>query len=423
MRKLSSWIDVRAVPLMVTMVLVVAGAVYSFVWMALAHGGWLSYSDLGNSTGLAYAIGHGHFASVYAPSSQLDSPPGFEILLAPVMLLAHAVGFGTSLTAGAHAKTLTVVLTGVATALGCALLFALDAVARDWDYSEAKRLALAACAGLGVVSAAAFWGHPEDAIALALVLWAALAVERRGNEGWRQAGWLLGLAVACQPLALLAVAPVVARAGWRDLRVAAWRLALPSLVVLMPELLATPRRALHAVVEQPFFPPAESGTPFSHLARSLGHGLYSGGTLRLLVTVTAVTLGFLACRRRYDLPFVLFVMAAAFTLRVVFESELLGFYFLPVVALCLLLSLRRGWSRFEAAAVLSVVSLALGNRRQHEIVLWWPGIMAATIALLVLAYASLPAHDAGRADLRRLAGSERADSSWTTISHVRLLDA
>ncbi len=92
--------------------------------------------------------------------------------------------------------------------MAASVLFALDAVARRWGYSEARRFALSLVAGIGVVSAAVFWGHPEDCIALALVLWAALAVDRAGVGGLHRAAWLLGLAVACQPLALLAVAPV-----------------------------------------------------------------------------------------------------------------------------------------------------------------------------------------------------------------------
>ena len=271
------------------------------------------------------------------------------------------------------------------------------------------------------MSAAAFWGHPEDCIALAFVVWAALAVERRGAEGLRRAGWLLGIAVACQPLALLAVAPVVSRARGRDLGAVAWRFAVPIAVVLVPELVATPARAFHALVDQPFYPPTESTTPFSHLARSLGHGMYSGGTLRLAATVVAVVVGWAACRRRHDLPFVLFVMALAFTFRVLFESELLGYYFFPVVALCLLLSLRRGWARFDVCAAVSLVNVALGNHRVHDIVLWWPAMMATVLVLLVLAYASLPASNAGGADMRRLARRER-ESTWVTISHVRLLE-
>jgi len=184
--------------------------------------------------------------------------------------------------------------------------------------SEARRLA-AVVAGLGVVSAAVFWGHPEDCIALALVPWAALAVDRDGRHGLRRAAWLLGVAVACQPLALLAVAPVVARFGWRDLRGAVLPLALPTVVVVLPEVVASKARKLHAVVDQPYLPAGESSTPFGHFARALGHGMYSGGTLRLVATVAAVSMGCALCRRRHDLPTVLFAMSLAFTLRVARE--------------------------------------------------------------------------------------------------------
>jgi len=99
--------------------------------------------------------------------------------------------------------------------------------------------------------------------------------------------------------------------------------------------------------------------------------------------------GYVLCRRRYHLQTVLFVMALAFTLRVLLESELLGFYFYPVVALCLLLTLRsRSWSPFVACAVASVLCLALGNRRAHDIVLWWPAIMATTLVMIGLAGAA-----------------------------------
>ena len=105
-----------------------------------------------------------------------------------------------------------------------------------------------------------------------------------------------------------------------------------------------------------------------------------------------------------------------------FESELLGFYFYPVVAICLLLTMRQSWSRFELCAVLSVVSLVLGNRRQHAITLWWPAMMLTTIAMVVLAYAALAEGDVDPAEVphrRRREGQEPR----VTISHVRLLPA
>ena len=96
MRRVSAWVGARTVPVIVTAFLAVAGAAYSFYWLAAARHGWQSYSDLWNSAGLALDIGHGHFASVYTPSSYLDSPPGLEFLLAPIMVIGHALGLGTT---------------------------------------------------------------------------------------------------------------------------------------------------------------------------------------------------------------------------------------------------------------------------------------------------------------------------------------
>ena len=268
MHRLAAWFDARSAPFVATVLFAVAGLGYSLLWAALAHRGWHSYSDLWNSAGLALSVGHGHWAAVYAPPSQLDAPPGFEFLLAPFMVVGHALGLGTTQAEGSSYKAFGLILAPLATVMAASVLFALDAIARRWGFSEARRFALSMVAGLGVVSAAVFWGHPEDCIAVALALWAALAVDRDGKGRLRRAGWLLGVAIACQPLALLAVAPVVARFGWRDLRGAAWRLALPTVAVILPEFVAARARTLHAVVDQPYRPSGESSTPFGHFARA-----------------------------------------------------------------------------------------------------------------------------------------------------------
>jgi len=394
MKGVSAWIDARRAPVRATLLFAAGGLFYTLFWVTHARHGWHAYSDLWNSAGLALAVGHGHWSAVYAPPSQLDSPPGFEFLLAPVMVAGHALGLGTTVAEGSGYKAFSFILTPVATIMAGSVLFALDAIARWWGYSEARRLALSLVAGLGVVSAAGFWGHPEDCIALALVLWAALAVDRDGAGGVKRAGWLLGVAVACQPLALLAVAPVVARFGRRDLGGVAWRLVLPSALVTLPEMITSRARTLHAIADQPYNPAGESRTPFGHFARALGHEMYSGGTLRLIATLAAVALGVLVCRRRHDLPTVLLVMATAFTIRVLLESELLGFYFFPIVAICLLLTLRSSsWSLFGACGVASIVSLVLGNRRADDLILWWPAIMATTIVMVGLAHAACRGSD------------------------------
>ena len=393
MHKLESWVAERSVPFVATALLVAAGLLYTISWTLFSHHGWQSVSDLWNSAGISLSIAHGHLASVYGQGSQLDSPPGFEFLLAPFMALGHGVGFKTAAEAHGHYPFFWLVLVTFCTVLASSVLFALDAVARQWDLSETRRLALSLFAGVGVVSATVFWGHPEDCVALALVVWAALVVEpdqdatgARGG-GLVRAAWLLGFAVACQPLALLAVAPVLARFGWRSLMHAGWRVALPSVVVVLPELVTHGANTLHRIVDQPFLPADESSTPFTHVARSLGHGMYGGGPLRLVATVAAVTLGWAVCRRRFDLPTVFVVMAAAFTLRVALESELLGFYFYPVVALSLVLTVRaRSWTWFSLCSALSVVNLVVGNRRAHDVVAWWPPMLGTTVVMLALAY-------------------------------------
>jgi len=422
MRRFSSWVDERSAPVTATTIIVAAGLVYTVAWSALARHGWQSVSDLWNSAGIGLAIAHGHWAAVYGPGSQLDAPPGLECALAPFMALGHALGLRTAAEMHHGYVAFWLVLAPFATILASSALFALDAAARRWAFSERRRLALSLVAGLGVVSAVVFWGHPEDCVALAFVVWAALAVERDGAGGLARAGWLLGIAVAFQPLALLAAAPVVARFGRRVLPPLACRLALPSIVVVLPALVTHAGQTLHRIVDQPSFPADASSTPFSHLARSLGNGMYDGGTLRLAATVAAVALGWVACRHRHDLPTVLFVMAVAFTIRVVLETELLGYYFFPVIALCLLLTMRQGWPRFGWCAALSVACIALGNRREHAIALWWPAIIATTVAMVILAYGAVAEADRGRVDLARLARRRRAGSPPATISHVRLLD-
>jgi hypothetical protein len=358
-----------------------------------SHHGWQPVSDLWNSAWIALSIGHGHLSAVYAPNSQLESPAGFEIVLAPLMVVGHALGLSSSMTEGHTFTIWLLLLPPIATVMAASVLFALDAVARRWGYSNAKRLALSAVAGVAVVSAAAYWGHPEDCIALALVLWAALAIDRDCSKPLTRAGWLLGFAVAFQPLALLSVAPIVARFRLRDLCGVAWRLALPSLVLVMPELVASKARTLNALVVQPDNPWSLSITPFSHLSRSVGHGMYSAGMMRTAAMLLAVVLGIVICRHRHDLSTVLFAMVLAFTVRVLLENELLGFYFFPIIALTLLLTLRRSPVLFGWCAAASLLCLILGNRKVHgDIALWWPSIMVTTVFMVGLAYWAVFVH-------------------------------
>ena len=141
MHRVAAWFDARSAPFVATVLVAVAGLGYSLLWAALAHRGWHSYSDLWNSAGLALSVGHGHWAAVYAPPSQLDVPPGFEFLLAPFMVVGHALGLGTTQAEGSSYKAFGLILAPLATVMAAGVLFALDAIARRWEFSEARRFA------------------------------------------------------------------------------------------------------------------------------------------------------------------------------------------------------------------------------------------------------------------------------------------
>jgi hypothetical protein len=301
------------------------------------------------------------------------------------MAFGQLVGLAPHLRTGGEPLSMWFVLGPTAVVLASTVLFALDAVARAWRFSERARLALAMVSALGVANVTGGWGHPEDCVAVAFVIWSALTMEREGAPGAPRAALLLGIGIAFQPLALLGVVPILARLSWRDATRLWWRLPLPSAIVLVPTLLAEPHQVLFVLVRQPFMPKWNSFTPLTHLAPVLSPGVDGGGPTRLVAMVLAAGLGMLVCRRRHDLPTVLTMVAVSFMLRVLLETEMNWYYLWPVPALCLALSLRRSWPRFGLCAAAMIASAVLGQGRVHHIAVWWPMLMALGVIMVMSA--------------------------------------
>ena len=158
---------------------------------------------------------------------------------------------------------------------------------------------------------------------------------------------------------------------------------LPSLVVVVPALVAEPHRTLFVLVHQPFQPRYISFTPLTHLAPVIGPGLDGGGPTRLLALALSAGLAVVVCQRRHDLATVLTMTTVAFFIRVLLETELNWYYLWPVPALCLLLSLRRSRLRFGLCSAALVATMVLGDRRVHHIALWWPALMALLAVMLL----------------------------------------
>ncbi len=389
MRRIAGWASERTVPLLATVWMLAAVMGFSLLSHTLLHGGPVtlaSPSDLWNLASSSSAVLHGHFSHVYFRGSALTSPPALEFVLAPVLRIGQLLGLSPHLRARGEPLSMWFVLGPAAALLASSALFAVDAVARHWQLPDGRRLALALVGALGVGNVVAGWGHPEDCVALAFVVWAALAMERQGPAGGPRAALLLGLGIAFQPLAILGVVPVLCRLDWRSAGRVAWRLVAPSALVLVAPLLAEAHQTLTVLVRQPFDPKYVSFTPLTHLAPVIGPGTDGGGPTRLLATVLSMGLALAVCRRRHDLQAVLAVTAAAFFLRVVLETELNWYYLWPVPALCLLLSMRRSGARFALCTAAFVLSIVLGNHDEvHRIGLWWPALMGTLVVMMLTA--------------------------------------
>ena len=104
-------------------------------------------------------------------------------------------------------------------------LFAADAIAEALSVPRPRRALLSAAGAVALWGVTVQWGHPEDAVAVGLLLFAILALSR-GRIA--RSGWLLGAAVATQPLVLLALPVILIVIQPR--RLAAYWCAPPPLV-------------------------------------------------------------------------------------------------------------------------------------------------------------------------------------------------
>jgi hypothetical protein len=175
---------------------------------------------------------------------------------------------------------------------------------------------------------------------------------------------------------------VLARYPWRTWLNLSYRIILPTALLLAVPLIASPHAVLYVQLHQSFFWHSISFTPWTHLAPNLAAGTKGGGPTRLVALVLGFGLGFVVCRTRYDPVTIVSIIAVAFYIRLIFESEL-NWYFWPVAGLCLLLAVYRSWARFVVCTMALGASLGLGNRLVHHIVIWWPAIMLTGLVMLI----------------------------------------
>ena len=360
---------------------------------------WALPYDLWGTLIATTRLAHGNIGGLYAPPTGLISLPGAAVILLPCAALISALGLSLAIP-GPHNLHPSVwqVAGPYQIALCCVTLFAADALAEQLGVRFLKRGLLAA-AGAGILwSVSARWGHPEDAVAVGLLLYAVLA-QSRGRLGL--AGWLAGAAVCVQPLVLLAVPVMLAVLPVRRMGPFLVRTVLPSAVLLGATAVANWHDTYSSVTSQPDSPVINHPTAWTSLAPHLANQNVAAGPFRL-ATIVLACLCALAIRRRWQarlaegspdpalwsaalLTEVLWWVALALALRSFFEPVMVSYYPWPPMAVALIPAATLSWPRLIAAGVLAGGLTAAAQGPSHAVWIWWVPLVAGLVVLLALA--------------------------------------
>lgn len=182
------------------------------------------------------------------------------MILVPVVAVLNAAGLSLRVPGVHNPHPAVWLLAGpYEIALSAVALFAADAMAERLGAARPKRALLAVAGAVALWSVSVRWGHPEDAVAVGLLLYAirALADGRAGRSAW-----LAGAAIAVQPLVLLALPVILTTIEPRRLAGFLARAATPSALQLGAAAWANWNATAGALTRQPNWP-AFTGLPLA----------------------------------------------------------------------------------------------------------------------------------------------------------------
>jgi len=354
-----------------------------------------------------WAIAHGHLACAYPSNiNQLRAPlyPLVSGLLAAVTGIGHSVPFPSSSALGPHClgaadamnkwsvrssallPTLRIAFSAFVVLAGGLVAF-LRASGRGrcgWEPLAVCLMALVSPVFMCVEE----YFHPEDLMAMGLTL-GALACIRR--ERWAWAGILLGLALTSQQFVLLVIVPISVIVPADRRMKFALSLGGAFAVVTLPFVALTSGQAIKAIL-------GLGNTPRDGWA-ILG-GLHLGGMAlfaasRLLPIALALGLALWAKRRLglrvFESVPLASLVATSLALRLVFEVNLYGYYFMAVAVMLVVLDIVRRRVSVFSIAWIAVVTLAFDPVRTGidplyvvSIRVWQLVLVPAAVVLTVL---------------------------------------
>lgn len=386
------WLVRRRWPLLATAAVVAIGMIATTVGGHPGQLPWALPNDLWATMAAARRLLHLDLGGLYTPPTRLITLPGGALILVPIVAVAEAAGIPLAAQSAHDGHPISWLLAGPYEIALCGIaLIAADALAERLGASQPKRAMLAIAGGAALSSVAVLWGHPEDAVALGLMLFAigALADARTSRSGW-----LLGAAIAVQPLVLLALPVMLMTIAPRRVPGFIARAAAPSALLLAAAAAANWSATIHAVTQQPNWPAVDHPTPWEPLAPHLSQGAVSAGPFRTIAILAACLCALAAGRgwraARYaawdaeTLRDVLWWAAVALALRCVFEPVMVAYYLWPVLAVALVAAVGN-WPRLIATSVAAAALTAGAQVSWHGRWAWWATMTAGLAVTLCCA--------------------------------------
>ena len=389
------WLLRRLFPLLAMVGLIIIGMAGT-IWGPRYYGksAWALPDDLWGTMIAAQRLLHLDLSGLYTPPTELVSLPGAAIILIPVVALINAAGLRLGLPDAHAAHPGTWLLAGpYQVAISAVVLFAADAIAERLGVTRPRRFLLAAASATALWNVSIRWGHPEDAVATGLLLYAVLAL---ANERPNRAAWLAGAAVSVQPLVLLAF-PLLAIAAVEPRRLPGFvaRAATIPAALLAAAAAANWTATIQAVTNQPNAPSVDHPTPWIYLtflAPHMSDGSVAAGPARALAVLVACGCAALTWRRWRvarlarawrpdDLAALLWWIAVTLALRTVFEPVMVSYYVWPPLAVALVAA-SRDWLRLIPAAVTATVLTFLSQSSWRNPWVWWtPMVLVLALTL------------------------------------------
>jgi hypothetical protein len=376
----------RAWPLAVTVAFLVTAMAYSLYWAPVVrhHPYWIDPGDLWATYRSAHYIGWGDLGGVYGAGTGLVTFPGILLLLAPVAMLTGALGLSETFPKFLAHPTAWLVLGPYEILLSAVALFACDALAERLGVGRGRRVALCVAEAIVLWNVSMMWGHPEDAVAVGLALYAfVFALDGR----WTGAGWLFGAALATQPLVLLMFPVLLAFAGRRQMVGLASRAVLPAVALVLTPLISQFHATTHALLDQPNYPGIDHVTPWTALAPVLGGRgqslVVAAGPGRVVSLVLACALGWWARRWRHEPELIMWAAATALALRCFTESVMVDFYIWPTLTVGLIVAASGGRWRLAVASGAAAFTTAAAQWRLGWLP-WWAIVTAGLVVVLAV---------------------------------------